>query len=495
MGKKIVLFLKFWGLVCSLASTQASPSHFNELVVINIENPDSFYVARKGGAEYFLSDLYGHHHMVSSGRINVWVENYFVPKQRSGRFNSMDGRRYIVKPMLSFQTGSESSVGLDVKKKVYQPFTLSLKYKYFDYPSILDYPSPYERTPLEAYLYFLKHPSGADTLIKIENARPIEKIMQKTLVDAPYLVEEIWDEIPDPPKIVYGDGFIEKKSAHEEILRLLSVEGPDAKGKLNKRAGPDRPWTYGGTENIQFSQAFLENWAKGGQNSISLLSDLRINAKYKKENVEWESYAIHKLGFLSAEDQKSRVNDDLIELNSKYGVSAGKKWFYSGLINFKTQFFNGYSKNDVDKENPISGFMAPAYFTAALGMDYKEKNFTLMLLPFTSKLTYVADTAKIDQTKYKIPEDKKSDTMGGASLVNSLKWSFAKDFNLSSKLDFFYEYMGTENQVQGEWELILDMKINIFLKTRIATYLRYYSNESDKLQFKENLSIAFSYRF
>jgi hypothetical protein len=110
-------------------------------------------------------------------------------------------------------------------------------------------------------------------------------------------------------------------------------------------------------------------------------------------------------------------------------------------------------------------------------------------------MSFVSDTVKFDQTRYNIPKDKKSDNMGGASLVNNFTWEFAKDFNLSSKLDFFYEYMKSDNQIQSEWELILDMKINIFLSARISTYVRYYSNESDKIQFRENLSISFNYRF
>jgi hypothetical protein len=246
---------------------------------------------------------------------------------------------------------------------------------------------------------------------------------------------------------------------------------------------------------VQLSQAYVDNWVKGGENSIALLSDLRIQVGYKKNNVEWDSYAIHKLGILNSEEKKTRFNDDLIELNTKYGLSAGKKWFYSGFMNFKTQFFNGYDSKDEDKENPVSGFMAPGYLTLALGMDYKDKDFTLMLSPFTSKITMVLDTAKVDQTKYDIPEDKKVDNTGGASVVNNLKWKMSDDFNLTSNLDFFYGYMKSDNQIQAEWEIILDMKINIFLSTRISANMRYYSNESKNVQLKENLSISFNYSF
>ncbi len=376
----------------------------------------------------------------------------------------------------------------------YKPFAFSLKYKARNYGFFENYKSPYRLSPLEKYHQFLEHPSRVDTFFTDMGKAPVKGIMDKMVIEEPQLTDDLWDSIPEPPTLSFGGGFLEKKSASEGLNRLILWE-PATQGKLDKKDKIVRDWTYGGTENIQFSQAFQENWVKGGENSIALLSDLRLQARYKKDKVEWESYGIHKLGVLSSEDDGARINDDVIELNTKYGVSAGRKWYYSGLFNFKTQFFNGYEKSDDVREDPISGFIAPGYLTLAVGMDYKEENFTLMLLPVTSKMTIVADTTTFDQTRYKIPEDKKVDNMGGMSLVNNFGWEFSEGFNLSSRFDFFYEYMRRDNQVQAEWELILDMKINIFMSARVSTNLRYFSNESEYVQFRENLSISFNYRF
>ena len=380
----------------------------------------------------------------------------------------------------------------------YKPFAFSLKYKTPDYGSVNDYQRTVRfKSESASYDEFLKHPLGADTLISKNEISPVRESMEKLLIEKPYVVEEIWDSIPDPPLLSSSEERIVRRSVFDGIEDFYKWDSPETRFQLEKKAKKERSWIYGGTENIQFSQGFVENWAKGGENSISLLSDLRLHANYSEGNVEWESYGIHKLGILNTEDKKMRVNDDLFELNSKYGLNASEKWFYSGLLNFKTQLFNGYEQSDADKENPISGFMAPGYLTMALGMDYKEKNFTLMLLPFTYKMTAVLDTVKFDQTRYKVDENRKVDYMGGGSFVNNFTWEISKDFNLASKMDVFYEYMKSneENQIQGEWELILDMNISVFLSTRISTYLRYYSNESDKLQFKENLSVSFNYRF
>ena len=252
------------------------------------------------------------------------------------------------------------------------------------------------------------------------------------------------------------------------------------------------PWFLDGTENVQLAQAHLENWVKGGENSINISSDLRFKAAYKRRTYTWESFVIHKLGVLSTEQEKSRVNDDLIELNTKFGVNATKRWYYSFMYDFRTQFFNGYDKKDIEHVTPISGFMAPAYMTFALGMDYKYgKTFTLLLSPLTSKLTMVRDTALINPARYKIPEGEKSVFLHGLSVTNSFTFKLSKQIKLSSKLDGFYQYLSaeTDKQIQFDWEVILDMRINRLLSTRLIGQSRYYTNESLKVQSKESFIV------
>ncbi|MFO8001422.1 MAG: DUF3078 domain-containing protein [Marinilabilia sp.] len=431
----------------------------------------------------------------SSGRVRINLEDHYNRHARSVMY------RIRTLDHLFHGTGKDTTsfnphlIGTNwPPPREYKPFALRLKYRTPEYGDVDGYDFHRQDTTEESDR-FLKDPFRADTLIDSIDQSPIKKSMERLLIEEPARTQEIWDSIPDPPSLSSDSGLFQRQSVFGSFSQLGHWDSPETDKKLLKKQVKKDPWVYGGTENIQFSQAYMDNWTKGGENNIALLSDLRLHAHYKHKNVEWESYGIHKLGVLNSGDKKARVNDDLIELNSKYGLSASEKWFYSGLFNFKTQFFNGYERSDVQKENPISGFMAPAYFTMAAGMDYKEKDFTLMLLPFSSKMTAVMDTAKVDQTRYKIDEDRKVDYMGGVSLVNNFQWEISEDFNLASNLDFFFEYMRKDNQIQGQWELILDMRISMFLSTRIGTYLRYYSNESDNLQFKENLSVSFNYRF
>lgn len=340
----------------------------------------------------------------------------------------------------------------------------------------------------------IKEPEHLKTIFS-NNYYTYEQLIKRVYYENPRLVDIHIEKLPDLPKLRHGTSS-EHRASRERLAEMFQQKSPELPDKLTKVDEHKRPWIFSGSENIQLSQAYLKNWAKGGQNSVALLSDLRIKAIYEEGKIQWENSAIHKLGFISSQSSLSRVNDDLIDLNSKYGINASKNWFYSFLFNFKTQFFNGYSSSDALKETPISSFMAPGYFTLAAGMDFKKgKNFTLMISPVTSKFTIVADTAKVDQTRYNIPEDKRSEFLTGGSLINNFIWQINKEMKFTSAANVFYDYFNTENKVQAEWDMILDMRINVFLSTRITTNFRYFENESSKLQVRENLSISFRYNF
>ncbi|GAF03150.1 DUF3078 domain-containing protein [Saccharicrinis fermentans] len=321
-----------------------------------------------------------------------------------------------------------------------------------------------------------------------------KKKNEEFFINHPKLVKHVWKTIPEPHRLITDRKHLARRSAREGIERLLSGK-VDSPNKLDKRIKKNGPWTMSGIENIQFSQAHLVNWAKGGENTIALQSDLLLKANYKKDKIEWENYGRHKVGILSSESYEAQVNTDQITANSKYGIKASQKWYYSGVFDFKTQFFNGY--NNKDRETIISGFMSPAYFTFAIGMDYKpNKNFTLLLSPITSKITYVKDNEKVDPTRYNVDEDKHAAYNTGASIVNNLNWNISTELNLKSQLEGFIGYAGKDALTQVDWELTFDMRINRFLSTRINTQLRYFTNEADKkIQFKENFAVNFSYKF
>ena len=112
-------------------------------------------------------------------------------------------------------------------------------------------------------------------------------------------------------------------------------------------------WHNGGVISLNMSQNSFTNWAAGGQNSVALNGLLSLTANYKKDKSTWDNALTIGYGKMlqKGNDLGWVKTDDRIDLQSKYGRKASGKWFYSGLLSFKTQLDKGY--NYPDTENKI----------------------------------------------------------------------------------------------------------------------------------------------
>ena len=328
------------------------------------------------------------------------------------------------------------------------------------------------------------------------NTSNIESLRIKTASTTPSLIKTTWSEIPEPWREVKdGRRMTLRGSDNSSLARIFTKDfDDDAKIKQQPKE-KESPWKISGEENMQLSQLLLANWIKGGESSLTLLSDMRATMTYKHNRVEWESAGTHKVGLTHTSSLGTRVSDDVLDLSTKYGVKAVNKWFYSVKSTFKTQLFRNYAKSDTEKKKPKSTFLSPTYVQFIVGMDYKTKDLSLLLSPFTTSLTFVLDTTKIDQTAYGIKKEKKSEWVNGFSITTTWKKTITYGIDYSTKMELFYEFFHKDGQKRFDWENIISMQINRYLTTRLLFELRYYDNETRKFQVKENFSISFKYTF
>ncbi len=269
-----------------------------------------------------------------------------------------------------------------------------------------------------------------------------------------------------------------------------------------------QPWESGVVTNIDFSQSHFQNWVKGGENSVAIRSDIRAFLNYKKYNTEWENDLRWKYGIIQSDKIADIVrNEDLLEFNSKLGLKASKKWFYSMQLNMKTQLFNGYVYKD-EKEQRISDFLSPGYLSLALGMDYKpSKKFSLLLSAVTGRLTYMHDIEELDETTYGIEEGEK--LWGQLGPYMAIKWKdkLFSSVHFDTSLELFSNYFNNPENIDVDWNTIIDMRINYFMTTRLSFQLLYDDDvqvplyekvngvkqargTGKRVQFNENFSIG-----
>jgi hypothetical protein len=284
---------------------------------------------------------------------------------------------------------------------------------------------------------------------------------------------------------------------------------PDSKlQRINLKQVDPLPWKLFGNGTVGFTQTALSNWAKGGESSLSMLLIEKYIANYSKKKLKWESMAEFRLGIFKSQMRGLEKNDDKLEFQSRVGYAASKNWYYSGETNFRTQLAKGYKYPD--KDNPISMFMAPAYLTTSLGMDYKpNKNFSLFLSPFTSKITFVNDTALIDPTHYGLNPGKRRLWEPGAIVKMNWHCAILENIVYDTRAEIFNNYRYPFQKFNVDWEQTLVLQVSRRISTRINTQLVYDYNvkfpikdadgkvidQEAKWQFKELFTVGFNYKF
>ncbi len=267
-------------------------------------------------------------------------------------------------------------------------------------------------------------------------------------------------------------------------------------------------WKIGGTPSFTFNQVSLTNWAAGGKNSVAGTFLLNMHFNYSKDKVNWENILDLGYGLTKQGTDNMVKTEDKLYYTSKLGFAANenKKWFYTGLLDFKTQFDVGY--ND-PPENTIklSEFMSPAYVNFSLGIDYKPSdNFSLYMSPLTSKMTIVLDDSLSNAGAFGVKEGKNLREEYGASVkLLAKKADLVKNVDVNTRLDLFSNLRDKPQNVDIDWELAFNMKVNSYLSA-IASFnfiydddIKYVAEDGTvgeaKAQFKQLFGFGISYKF
>jgi len=268
----------------------------------------------------------------------------------------------------------------------------------------------------------------------------------------------------------------------------------------------DTLWKYSGVSSLNLSQLALHNWAAGGDNNIAGNALIKLSADFDDGKKNWDNDLTLGFGLIKQGDDLTRKSDDQIDFSSKLGFKASERWFYTGLVSFKSQFAEGYDDPGEANRTKISNFMAPGYLNFALGMDYKhDVGFSMFISPVGSKMTFVLDDELSAAGSFGLDPDQTVRGEFGASVKLTFKHEILKNVILDTKLDLFSNYLENPQQVDVNWDMLLTFKVNDFLSASLQTQLIYdydieFENESTgepeaRVQFKELFGLGLSYSF
>jgi Protein of unknown function (DUF3078) len=266
-------------------------------------------------------------------------------------------------------------------------------------------------------------------------------------------------------------------------------------------------WKTGGLYNLTFNQAALSNWAAGGDKSaLSLNTLLNLYAFYANGRHSWDNMLTLAYGIANTTSLGTRKTQDNIDLTSKYGYDLGKKWYLSGLLDFRTQFAPGYNYPDANSKVLTSNFLAPAYLLLSAGMDYKpNNNFSLFLSPLTVREVIVKNDSLAAVAAFGVDSGKTSRFELGAYVSVNYTTNLSKTASYTGRLDLFSNYLHNPQDIAMYMTNIVNVKVTNIISMNLSVTLIYddaiKSVKADgtaggaAMQLQEVLGVGLAYKF
>ena len=307
-------------------------------------------------------------------------------------------------------------------------------------------------------------------------------------------------------------------------------------------------------------------WIKvsGGDNAIALLATVNVRHVFTKNLFSIETKVSASFGYnrmkveTTTTDEEGKThtesngvwfkNQDEFVFSVAPSFKMSKNWSYGSIINFRSQFVNGYiSRTQQTETDRKSSFMAPGYLDASFGITYKcpkEKlPLSVNLSPIALSAVFVEDRLVRENVWDSKPgwqayglasEDATSKNEGGYSVQIDFDRTFGKDgflryrtslysflgwitnIGLKNKVNDYSEYKkrldaynnwtadsGTERPPKPNlpvhptvrWSNTIDIRATKYISTTLSFELYYNRAQNVDVQTRTLLSVGLSYTF
>jgi hypothetical protein len=289
-----------------------------------------------------------------------------------------------------------------------------------------------------------------------------------------------------------------------------------------------KSWEWTGITGLNLNQASFSNWTAGGVNSVAFSALGKFSANHKKDKLTWNNNLNLLYGMVKNQDETMKKSEDVIELISVAGHDLSKNWSLTGYMSFRTQFTNGYDKdNDTLR---ISKFMAPGYLTLSPSVRFKPNdNFYILLSPVTAKFTFVMDQtlanqgsfgvtpAEYDTNNVLIKEGEQMLLYLGPFIEAYFKKEVSKGLTYETRFNVLYTFLNRDNlepyDADLSWENFLNYSIAKYFSVSLFLHFVYLPGQptikfdnyegavritaipNRHIQIKETLGIGITYSF
>lgn len=266
-------------------------------------------------------------------------------------------------------------------------------------------------------------------------------------------------------------------------------------------------WKFGGVTSLAFSQTGFKYWSSGGSNAANINGLVNAFANYKKGKVSWNNTLDMGYGTQKALALPFRKTDDKIELSSIYGRQAFGDFYFAGLLDFKTQFTNGFEYLQNGDSNLISGLMTPGYLMYSIGLNYiPDADFSIYGSFLTGRTTFVFNDSLSQIGAFGVDTGKHARYEFGASIKMVLNKKITDNFTLGVNTTLFSNYLKNPQNVDLDFNLMANYKVFKGFSITFQTQMIYDDDililldpntgkKGKRLQIKELFGLGLTYSF
>lgn len=268
-------------------------------------------------------------------------------------------------------------------------------------------------------------------------------------------------------------------------------------------------WTKEGNFALLFNQsAFNDEWTGGGTSNLAGNLLLNYNLNYLRDDITWDNKFILDYGLTKQKtDDFARKTSDRLEFNSIAGKQIEESnWFYSLFLNFRTQITKGYNYDENAETGEIirteyTNFLSPAYLQFGPGMLWKKsEDLYVNLSPATGRMILVdsdftSAPGYVDGDYFGVDAEKSARWELGASISAYAKFGIIENVSMENLLNLYSNYLEDPQNVDIDYTMNMNMKINDYLSTNLIFQAIYDDNAVKGFQIREVFGLGFNYAF
>ena len=248
-------------------------------------------------------------------------------------------------------------------------------------------------------------------------------------------------------------------------------------------------WTLKAGGLLNLSQAYYDNWAKGGDDAFAYQWNLNGSASLTEEQYAWETNAKAIYGRTKLGDLGSRKSSDQFDFETIYTRLLKILVHPFASATAQSQFFPGYSYTGTPVvRSQISDYFNPAYFTQTVGLGIEPIKDLKERLGATLKQTSGDYGFQVNGVR--TGDDFKQEY--GLSSTTEFERALMENIQVSTRLDIFANFKGWD-ETDGRWANRVTAKVNKWVNANFEYELLYDKDLSESSQTREGLSIGISF--